>query len=100
MTRNPDLPDFVLLGQEAWRLYRRYKAAPAEFAALATEVSALHIILKEYGEDAQKQLRGTKLEVIGKGCRGILTELEAQLNSGLKRWPMQPRMRSLTVRFS
>lgn len=78
--------DFVLLGTEAWKIYKRCKSAPAGFSALQIEVKALYIVLQEvadlpqFGDDSTQQLQGTKLELVGKGAYDVLKELETRLS--------------------
>ena len=77
--------DFLLASQLAWKLFRRCKAAPKEFALLSTEVSAFHVVLKEASEQTDIQNISTAplsdYQTVKEGCYGVLHELEVILNS-------------------
>ena len=82
--------DFIIASQLAWKLSRRFKAAPGEFTALVTEVLSFHVVLREASEQTSIKDDLTPsppdYERVKEGCYDVLHELEAILNDfeGLK----------------
>jgi hypothetical protein len=77
--------DFLAVTQLAWNVYTGCKEAPKHFQDISSEVSSLHIILKETEEfiaaetDGLGPEREERLRRILGGCRDVLTELDALL---------------------
>jgi hypothetical protein len=89
------ISDFIGVGELALRVYREYRHAPAQFAAISTEVGSLHLVLKDVDSTIRKREltpeKEADLTQISNGCKGVLTDLEALLqkyqNVGKKtRW--------------
>lgn len=72
--------DFVTLGATAWTLYRSVKDGPQELKEAQHELLALHIALRELGEDANENKSedkvATDLAILVSGCKAALAELE------------------------
>ena len=68
----------------AWKTYKACKESSDEFKAISTEVSSLHIVLKEIEENLQQsKLRpdgGAEILRLGRGCSDVLRDLEALLS--------------------
>ena len=76
------ISDFIAVGELALRVYRAYRDAPEQFAAISTEVGSLHLILKEVECTWKEQLPTEKereFEQIVNGCKSVLGDLEKLL---------------------
>lgn len=67
----------------AWKTYKACKESPDGFKAISTEVSSLHIVLKEIEENLQQSrlrpAREAEMLRLGRGCSDVLEDLEALL---------------------
>jgi hypothetical protein len=89
------ISDFVTVSDLALRVYREYRDAPAQFAAISTEVGSLHLMLKDVDITIKERSLSSEKEAdliqIINGCKGVLTDLDGLLkkysNVGKKtRW--------------
>ena len=75
--------DFVAVGQLCWIIYKKCKESTGVYAQLATEVGALHNVLKETEELLSQQDLTTKqkrkLELSKVGCEEVLSDLDKLL---------------------
>lgn len=75
--------DFLVVGQLCWRLYKRCKESPGNYAQLSTEVGALHNVLKETEELLSQQELTTaqqaRLATCRQGCEQVLKDLNGIL---------------------
>jgi len=75
--------DFIAVGELALRLHRECRNAPAQFAAISTEVSSLHLIIKDVDNTIKDRSLSPEKEAdlvrISEGCRSVLTDLDALL---------------------
>ncbi|CZR65079.1 uncharacterized protein PAC_14979 [Phialocephala subalpina] len=87
--------DLIAVGELALRIYREYRDAPAQFAAIAIEVGSLHLTLKDVDNTIQDNEmpvnKKADLMQIVDGCKAVLTDLDNLLqkykNIGKKtRW--------------
>jgi hypothetical protein len=75
--------DFLEVAELALRIYREYRDAPAQFAAISNEVASLHLVLKDVDSTISKRElsplspeKAADLNQISTGCRSVLTELD------------------------
>jgi hypothetical protein len=68
------------VGELALRIYREYRHAPAQFAAISTEVGVLHLVLKDIDSTIKGRLLPAEKEAalmqISNGCKSVLTDLD------------------------
>ncbi|PVH68142.1 hypothetical protein DL98DRAFT_376144, partial [Cadophora sp. DSE1049] len=77
------ISDFIAIGEFALRVYREYRDAPAQFAAISSEVGSLHLVLKDVDSTVRERDLSPEKEAdliqICNGCRSVLTDLDALL---------------------
>jgi len=87
--------DFIAIGDLALKVYRQYHDAPAQFAAISTEVGSLHLVLKDVDCTIKEHKLSAEKEIdlvqISNGCKDVLNDLDMLLqkykNVGKKtRW--------------
>ena len=75
--------DLLAEGQLCWKVYKKCKASPGNYAELYTEVGTVHNIIKETEELlSQKGLtteQKAKLTTCRQGCEGVLKDLDGHL---------------------
>lgn len=75
--------DFLVVGQLCWRVYKRCKESPGNYAQLSTEVGALQNVLKETEELLSQQELTTaqqaRLATCRQGCEEVLRDLNGIL---------------------
>ena len=75
--------DFLAVGQLCWKVYKKCKDSPGDYAELSTEVGALHNVIKETEELlAQQGLTAeqkVKLTTCRQGCEDVLKDLDGLL---------------------
>lgn len=76
--------DFLAVGQLCWKVYKKCKDSPGNYAELSTEVGALHNVLKETEELLSQQgltaEQGGKLTTCRQGCDEVLKDLDGLLD--------------------
>src|ERR1700722_7813857 len=77
--------DFINVLALAWKVYKSCKDSCDDFKNISGEVAGLHIVLletkdfvTEHGETLSAD-RAAHLSTLGKGCNGVLTDLEVLL---------------------
>jgi hypothetical protein len=81
--------DFLAVGQLAWQLYRKCKAAPSDFKAISSQLISLHIVIKDVNETIEEwalpEAKKSYLLQIGEDSKDTLNELDQLLKkySGL-----------------
>ena len=72
--------DLVAVGTLAWKVYKSCKDAPGDFKNISQEVSALHLVIKEFEETLSDQAfsnpQQEQLKVVGDGCCSTLQDLQ------------------------
>ena len=75
--------DILAVGQLCWRVYKKCKDSPGNYAELASEVGALHNVMKETEELLSQQAlttkQGNKLLACRQGCESVLKDLDGLL---------------------
>ena len=75
--------DFVTVGQLCWKVYKKCKDSPGNYADLSTEVGNLHNVIKETDELlSQQQLTAdekAKVITCRQGCQDVLEDLNRLL---------------------
>ena len=75
--------DVLAVGQLCWKVYKKCKESPGNYAELASEVGALHNVVKETEELLSQQALTTKQEnkllTCRQGCESVLKDLDALL---------------------
>ena len=75
--------DVLAVGQLCWKVYKKCKDSPGNYAELATEVGALHNVVKETEELLSQQALSSKQEnkllTCRQGCESVLKDLDGLL---------------------
>ena len=75
--------DFIAVGQLCWKVYKKCKESPGNFAQLSAEVSSLQAVIKETEELVSEQSfspeQVTRLSQLRQGCEAVLNDLEKSL---------------------
>ena len=76
--------DFIAVGGLCWKVYKKCRESPGNYAQLASEVSSLHAVIKETEEllpeqslSPKEQARSLQLQ---QGCEKVLEDLEESLS--------------------
>ena len=76
--------DFLAVGQLCWKIYKKCKDSPENYAELASEVGALHNVVKETEELLSQQAltsrQENKLLTCRQGCESVLKDLDGLLD--------------------
>lgn len=74
---------FVAVGQLCWKVYKKCKDSPGNYAELSSEVSALYAVIKETEELLSQQNlsaeQEAKLRPCQQGCEMVLKDLDGLL---------------------
>ena len=75
--------DVLVVGQLCWKVYKRCKDSPGNYAELTGEVGALHNVVKETEEllstQALTSKQQNKLLTCRQGCESVLKDLDGLL---------------------
>ena len=75
--------DFLAVGQLCWKVYKKCKDSPGDYAALSSDVGAMHNVMKETEEllSPQKLTRAqqARLAACWRSCEGVLKDLDGLL---------------------
>ena len=75
--------DFLAVGQLCWKVYKKCKDSPGNYAELSSEVGALHNVMKETEEMLSQQgltkEQQVKLTTCRQGCEDVLKDLDGLL---------------------
>ena len=75
--------DFITVPSFAWQVYKSCKDSSDDFKSISGDVASMHIVLKETADYLSEQPlepeRRKQLDVLGKGCRDVLKDLEVLL---------------------
>lgn len=75
--------DFLTVGQLCWKVYKKCKDSPGNYAELSSEVGVLHNVMKETEELLSQQdlttEQGVKLNTCRQGCEGVVKDLDGLL---------------------
>ena len=75
--------DVLVVGQLCWKVYKKCKESPGNYAELASEVGALHNVVKETEELVNEQKltsqQENKLVTCRQGCESVLKDLDGLL---------------------
>ena len=76
--------DFIAVGGLCWKVYKKCKNSPGDYAQLSSEVGSLHNVIKETEEMLSQQdltqQQKAKLVQSRQGCEEVLKDLERLLN--------------------
>ena len=72
--------DFIAVGKLCWKVYKKCKDSPGNYAQLSTELSSLQAVIKETEELVSEQSispeQGARLSQLRQGCEEVLNDLE------------------------
>lgn len=75
--------DFLAVGQLCWKVYKKCKDSPGNYAELSSEIGALHNVMKETEEMLSQQgltkEQQVKLTTCRQGCEDVLKDLDGLL---------------------
>lgn len=84
MTFGFGVSDFITVGGLCWKVYKKCKDSPGNYAQLSSEVGSLHNVIKETEEMVSQQNltpeQKAKLAQCRQGCEAVLKDLEGLLN--------------------